>query len=223
MARLWLSCLVLPALVVSAAANVAPTFLDNMTRVQLPEDLPVGAEAFWLVAQDQDNDKLTYGISGQNAYFFTVTPDTGKVELASPLDYETLYWFSIIISVSDGQNQVQKEMQVIVEDRNDNKPVFQNTAFSTSISETLPVGSVVFSVLAVDKDTGSAGAVVYFIEEVSVSLCRSVGPAAPHGHQGAASPAEPAGTSRVGVTTAAAVAQPWSPGLLASGPQEGAS
>ncbi|XP_017524056.1 cadherin-related family member 2 [Manis javanica] len=166
MARLWLCGLLLPALVVSAAANVAPTFLDNMTRVQLPEDLPVGAEAFWLVAQDQDNDHLTYGISGPNAYFFTVTLDTGKVDLASPLDYETLYWFKIIISVSDGQNQVQKEMQVIVEDRNDNKPVFQNTDFSTSISETLPVGSLVFSVLAVDKDTGPAGSVVYSIDEV---------------------------------------------------------
>lgn len=47
-----------------------------------------GAEAFWLVAQDQDNDHLTYGISGPNAYFFTVTLDTGKVDLASPLDYE---------------------------------------------------------------------------------------------------------------------------------------
>uniref|UniRef100_A0A8D1CLY9 Cadherin-related family member 2 n=1 Tax=Sus scrofa TaxID=9823 RepID=A0A8D1CLY9_PIG len=57
-------------------------------------------------------------------------------------------------------------MQVIVEDRNDNAPVFQNTDFSTSINETLLVGSVVFSVLAVDKDTGSAGAVVYSIERV---------------------------------------------------------
>lgn len=33
--------------------------------------------------------------------------------------------------------------------------------------QTLPVGSLVFSVLAVDKDTGSAGAVVYSIEQVS--------------------------------------------------------
>ncbi|XP_058402380.1 cadherin-related family member 2 isoform X2 [Diceros bicornis minor] len=163
----WLSCLLLPALVVSVTANVAPTFLSNMTAVTLPEDLPVGAEAFWLAAQDLDQDALTYGISGSNAYFFTVTAATGEVKLASPLDYETQYWLTIVISVSDGHNNpVQKDMQVIVEDRNDNAPVFQNTGFSTSISETLPVGSVVFSVLAEDKDTGSAGAVVYSIEEV---------------------------------------------------------
>lgn len=34
--------------------------------------------------------------------------------------------------------------------------------------QTLPVGSLVFSVLATDKDTGSAGVVEYFIKEVSV-------------------------------------------------------
>uniref|UniRef100_A0A8D1CLR9 Cadherin-related family member 2 n=1 Tax=Sus scrofa TaxID=9823 RepID=A0A8D1CLR9_PIG len=167
MAWPWLSCLLLPALIVSVAANVAPTFLSNMSAVTLPEDLPVGAEAFWLVAQDQDQDALTYGISGLYAYFFNVIRNTGEVKLANLLDYETLYWFSINISVSDNHNNpVQKEMQVIVEDRNDNAPVFQNTDFSTSINETLLVGSVVFSVLAVDKDTGSAGAVVYSIERV---------------------------------------------------------
>lgn len=47
-----------------------------------------GAEAFWLVAQDQENDELEYGISGSNAYFFSVTSNTGEVKLASLLDYE---------------------------------------------------------------------------------------------------------------------------------------
>ncbi|XP_077613393.1 cadherin-related family member 2 [Crocuta crocuta] len=165
MAWLWLSSLLFPTLVVSVAANVAPVFLPNMTRVSLPEDLPVGAVAFWLVAQDQDQDTLTYGI-GQFPAFFTVTSTTGEVRLASPLDYETSFWFSISISVSDSYLQVQREMQVFVEDRNDNAPVFQNTGFSTNISETLPVGSLVFSVVAKDLDTGSSGAVVYSIEEV---------------------------------------------------------
>eukprot|EP00069_Balaena_mysticetus_P013823 bmy_08397T0 len=162
----WLSCLLLPALMVSVAANMAPTFLSNMSAVNLPEDLPVGAEVFWLVAQDQDNDPLTYGISGSYDYF-NVTPNTGEVKLAKLLDYETLYWFAINIFASDGHNNpVQMEMQVIVEDRNDNAPIFQNTDFSTSISETLPVGSLLLSVLATDKDTGSGGAVVYSIEKV---------------------------------------------------------
>lgn len=36
-------------------------------------------------------------------------------------------------------SQVRKDFQVIVEDRNDNAPVFQNTSFSTDISEVTSV------------------------------------------------------------------------------------
>lgn len=144
-----------------------------MTLVTLPEDLPVGAVAFWLVATDSDNDQLTYGISGPNANYFSVNSNTGEVKLASPLDFETVPYFEITISASDGHNIRTTEMHVIVEDRNDNVPVFQNTEFSTSVSETLPVGSVVFSVLAKDKDTGLAGLVQYFIEKVIPSTANS--------------------------------------------------
>lgn len=42
--------------------------------------------------------------------------------------------------------------------------------------QTMPVGSLVFSALATDKDTGPAGVVQYFIKEVSV------GPTTPHDH-----------------------------------------
>lgn len=61
-----------------------------------------------------------------------------------------------------------------------------------SFFQTLPVGSVVFSVLATDPDTGSAGVVKYYIEKVSESLrewfLRVYNLIAPYGHQGAASP-----------------------------------
>ncbi|XP_076429495.1 cadherin-related family member 2 [Peromyscus maniculatus bairdii] len=167
MAWLGLLCALLSASMLSVTANRPPVFGNNMSYATLPEDLPVGAVAFWLVATDSDNDHLTYGITGSDAYFFSVTPDTGEVKLDSPLDYETHYSLKITISVSDGHNSpVRKEMQVFVDDRNDNAPVFQNSVFSTSISETLPVGSVVFSVLATDPDTGLGGLVKYYIEKV---------------------------------------------------------
>lgn len=174
MAWLWLLCVLLPTFMVSVTANSLPVFESNMTLVLLPEDLPVGAVVFWLVATDPDGDQLTYGISGLHANYFSVTSNTGEVKLVSSLDFETLPSFRITISVNDGHNvQVTKEMQVIVEDRNDNAPVFLNTEFSTSIKETLPVGSVVFSVLAEDKDTGSSGLVEYFIEKVIPSTDNS--------------------------------------------------
>lgn len=68
--------------------------------------------------------------------------------------------------------------------------------------QTLPVGSLVFSVLAKDPDTGSAGVVVYSIEKVSMGQsCGNMGPTASHGHQRAACHTQPTGTLSVGVRT----------------------
>lgn len=45
-----------------------------------------------------------------------------------------------------------------------------NTQVKSSFLQTLPVGSVVFSVVAKDEDSGTAGLVRYFIEKVSVRV-----------------------------------------------------
>uniref|UniRef100_A0A5F8H4J1 Cadherin-related family member 2 n=1 Tax=Monodelphis domestica TaxID=13616 RepID=A0A5F8H4J1_MONDO len=130
--------------------NSAPSFTNNMTVVTLPEDMPEGTVAFWITATDPDNDSLTYDMSGRYSYFFVVNKDTGAVTLNTPLDYE-----------------VQREIQIVVLDINDNHPVFQDTPYSTSINETLPVGSQVYTVRAEDPDTGFGGVVNYTILEVS--------------------------------------------------------
>lgn len=56
------------------------------------------------------------------------------------------------------------------------KGVDWSSSVMSLLLQTLPVGSLVFSVLATDKDTGPAGVVQYFIKEVSV------GPTTPHDH-----------------------------------------
>ncbi|XP_044517576.1 cadherin-related family member 2 [Gracilinanus agilis] len=163
----WSLLILLSCLMVSVHGNSAPSFTSNMTVVALPEDMPEGTVAFWITATDPDKDPLTYDISGRYSYFFAVNKDTGMVTLSSPLDYETLFLFSVTISVWDHTNpEVQKQLQVIVQDRNDNQPVFQDTPYSTSINETLPVGSQVYTVRAEDPDTGLGGLVNYTILEV---------------------------------------------------------
>uniref|UniRef100_A0A4X2JRV5 Cadherin-related family member 2 n=1 Tax=Vombatus ursinus TaxID=29139 RepID=A0A4X2JRV5_VOMUR len=128
---------------------------------------PSGTVAFWITATDQDNDTLVYRMSGRYAYFFEVDKSTGETILSSPLDYETLFHFDVTISVWDNVNpEVQKQLQIIVTDCNDNEPVFLNTPYSTSINETLPVGSQVYTVRAEDRDTGLGGVVNYTILEV---------------------------------------------------------
>lgn len=56
----------------------------------------------------------------------------------------------------------------------------RDTHEESPLFQTLPVGSVVFTVLAEDKDSGSAGAVRYFIEKVCVTDPGAPGGSRPH-------------------------------------------
>ncbi|KGL87158.1 Cadherin-related family member 2, partial [Charadrius vociferus] len=159
----WRSLVLLPFLLTAVSGNTAPLF--NMTVVYVPEDLELGQQAFQLKATDLDGDKLTYSIS--ETFYFFVQTDTGNVTLRNSLDRETMPRLTMIVKVFDGVNEpVSRKLTVIVEDRNDNAPVFQHLPYQASIPENMTLNSVIFTVFANDSDTGNASKVSYSIEEV---------------------------------------------------------
>ncbi|KAF1592137.1 Cadherin-related family member 2, partial [Eudyptes moseleyi] len=152
-------------LLLVVSGNTVPFF--NMTVVYVPEDLELGQHAFQLMATDIDGDPLTYSISGPDAFYFSVDAQTGNVILRNSLDRELLPKFTIIVKVFDGKNEaVSKKLTIIVEDRNDNAPVFQYLPYETSIPENMKLNSIIYTVFANDSDTGNASKVSYSIEEV---------------------------------------------------------
>ncbi|KFW61965.1 Cadherin-related family member 2, partial [Pygoscelis adeliae] len=161
----WRSLVLLPFFLAAVSGNTVPFF--NMTVVYVPEDLELGQRAFQLMAIDIDGDPLTYSISGPDAFYFSVNAQTGNVTLRNSLDRELLPKFTIIVNVFDGKNEaISKKLTIIVEDRNDNAPVFQNLPYETSISENMKLNSIIYTVFANDSDTGNASKVSYSIEEV---------------------------------------------------------
>ncbi|NWI62869.1 CDHR2 protein, partial [Todus mexicanus] len=126
-----------------------------------------GQKAFQLIAYDIDGDPLNYSISGTDAFYFSAKAQTGVVTLRSSLDREFQARLTIIARVSDGHNDpVSKSLPIIVEDRNDNVPIFQRLPYEKSIPENLAVGSIIYNVFANDSDIGNASKVSYSIEEV---------------------------------------------------------
>ncbi|XP_076206205.1 cadherin-related family member 2 [Aptenodytes patagonicus] len=161
----WRSLVLLPFFLVAVSGNTVPFF--NMTVVYVPEDLELGQHAFQLMATDIDGDPLTYSISGPDAFYFSVDAQTGNVTLRNSLDRELLPKFTIIVKVFDGKNEaVSKKLTIIVEDRNDNAPVFQYLPYETFIPENTKLNSIIYTVFANDSDTGNASKVSYSIEEV---------------------------------------------------------
>ncbi|XP_074958644.1 cadherin-related family member 2 isoform X1 [Phalacrocorax aristotelis] len=161
----WHSLVLLLFLLVTVSGNVAPFF--NMTIVYVPEDLELGQQAFQLTAIDIDGDPLTYSISGSEAFYFSVNDQTGNVTLRNSLDRELQARLTITVGVFDGINEaVSRKLTIIVEDRNDNAPVFQHLPYEAYIPENTTLNSIIYTVFANDSDTGNSSKVSYSIEEV---------------------------------------------------------
>ncbi|NXT88328.1 CDHR2 protein, partial [Anhinga rufa] len=152
-------------LLLVVSGNVAPFF--NMTIVYVPEDLELGKWAFQLTAIDTDGDPLTYSISGSEAFYFSVNDQTGNVTLRNSLDRELQARLTITVGVFDGINEaVSRKLTIIVEDCNDNAPVFQHLPYEAYIPENTTLNSIIYTVFANDSDTGNSSKVSYSIEEV---------------------------------------------------------
>ena len=73
----------------------------------------------------------------------------------------------IEIIASDGGNPPRSDMmtlQIKIADVNDNTPQFNQSIYQPSISEAAPVGSVVCTVLATDRDKGDNAVISYLLE-----------------------------------------------------------
>lgn len=85
------------------------------------------------------------------------------VRLRQELDRETQDTVEVIISITDEgvygtePNTVSQRREIPVRDYNDNQPTFLGRPYTSSVSESLPVGSeltVVPPIIVVDRDDG---------------------------------------------------------------------
>ena len=82
----------------------------------------------WFV--DQDDDSLTYSISGDDASYFTISNTSGSLYWTEAPDYETRTSYSIILTVSDGTVQTQVDLTINVTDVNENPSFTSSSTFS---------------------------------------------------------------------------------------------
>ncbi|XP_069387507.1 cadherin-related family member 2 isoform X3 [Paralichthys olivaceus] len=136
--------------------------------------LTYGGYAFTIKASDTENNNLTYSLSGPNAEYFNVGKHTGIVTIKRPLDREITEVMPLDVLVSDGSNSTPQEIYIILDEANDNKPLFQEASYDDEIPENTTVGTVLFRVHATDADTGAAGVVHYSIVQVTPNEGSSV-------------------------------------------------
>lgn len=113
-----------------------------------------------ILASDSDsgvNGEVTYSLEEDDEDgTFLLNPVTGVFNITRPLDYEAQQYYILTARAEDGGGQASTvRVYFNVLDVNDNSPVFDTTVYSTSVSESLPPGSSIVTVVASDADDGT--------------------------------------------------------------------
>ena len=144
-----------------APDNIAPTFSegDSTTR-SIAENTGSGVDIGSAVtARDENEDTLTYTLSGTDATSFSVDSSSGQLRTRAPLDYETKSSYSVTLSVSDNNGGTDSiSITITITDINEvpanNAPVFNDGDSTTrTVAENTAAGTDIGSeITATDAD-----------------------------------------------------------------------
>lgn len=153
-----------------------PSFADSQLTINVPESAAVGSTL--LVPEASDLDGAKFGvqsyklISDADRFMLTATEPrdnsddrfTARLTLTKPLDREIEDSYQLQIVAVDGGIPPRSgtlDVNVLVEDVNDNSPVFDHDSYEASLPEDVEVGTTFVRVHASDDDEGLNGEVMY--------------------------------------------------------------
>uniref|UniRef100_UPI003EBE4DC0 cadherin EGF LAG seven-pass G-type receptor 2 precursor n=1 Tax=Danio rerio TaxID=7955 RepID=UPI003EBE4DC0 len=151
---------------VTDANTHRPVFQSSHYTVNINEDRPVGTTVVMISATDEDtgeNARITY-IMDDSIPQFNIDSDSGAVTTQMELDYEDQVSYTLAITARDNgipQKSDTTYLEILVNDVNDNSPVFQRDRYLGSVMEDIPVFTSVLQVSATDRDSGLNGRVFY--------------------------------------------------------------
>ncbi|CAL4061688.1 unnamed protein product, partial [Meganyctiphanes norvegica] len=158
----------------------APKFSQEFYRLELLESTDIGSTVLQIYAEDLDEDiflSIQYELVTEVSHFF-LDKFTGELIVNETLDREKNTKYDLLVRAQDSpltQEQMfsYAHVYITITDINDCKPDFGiNSRVTVSISEDLPVGTVVASLAATDKDQGNNGKVTYHLDSESTKIFR---------------------------------------------------
>uniref|UniRef100_A0A672RFS0 FAT atypical cadherin 3 n=1 Tax=Sinocyclocheilus grahami TaxID=75366 RepID=A0A672RFS0_SINGR len=133
----------------------------------------VGVVSVW-----QTETPLWFDIIGNYDGPFDIQRGMGTIVIARPLDAETQSLYNMTVQVTDGTNTATTQVKdqefpyyrdlariiVTLEDANDQPPFFTRTIYDSTVFESAPPGTSALQVIALDRDSGRNGEIVYSID-----------------------------------------------------------
>uniref|UniRef100_A0A673C4G1 Protocadherin-16 n=1 Tax=Sphaeramia orbicularis TaxID=375764 RepID=A0A673C4G1_9TELE len=147
-----------------------PLFDQPVYRQVIPEVVFPGSFVLQVTARDKDqgpNGDINYSIlqdKGAYSSWFSIDSVTGIITTLSQLDYEKNPYPSITVVAADrGKPPLSSTavVNIVLQDINDNEPVFEKNFYNVSIKENTAPGTCILEVTATDADGGSFGTITY--------------------------------------------------------------
>ncbi|OCT86214.1 protocadherin Fat 2 [Xenopus laevis] len=140
--------------------NHAPVFTKSSYHGTFNENIPVGSRIFQVGATDADvgnNGNITYTLVSPKNAPFEINQFTGVITNTRMLDYElTQRWYRLRVWASDWGSPFRQQSEVfislILNNLNDNSPMFERVNCSVHIPRDISVGEKVVALSAVDID-----------------------------------------------------------------------
>ncbi|NXK81334.1 CELR3 protein, partial [Amazona guildingii] len=145
----------------------SPVFGITSTTISILEDVPPGTNITSVSATDADegfNGLVVYTLKGGEGKMDIDT--SGLIVLEMELDREKQGFYNLTVIASDqGQPPLSTalNLMVVVDDVNDNPPVFSSSRYETSVPEDEVLGKALLTVYATDLDAGANALVKYSI------------------------------------------------------------
>nr|XP_006112264.1 protocadherin Fat 3 isoform X1 [Pelodiscus sinensis]XP_006112265.1 protocadherin Fat 3 isoform X1 [Pelodiscus sinensis]XP_025044455.1 protocadherin Fat 3 isoform X1 [Pelodiscus sinensis]XP_025044460.1 protocadherin Fat 3 isoform X1 [Pelodiscus sinensis] len=157
----------LPITIVNKAM---PVFDKPFYTASVNEDVEMHTPILSINATSPEGQGIIYIIVDGDPYNqFNIEFDTGVLSVISPLDYEVNSVFKLTVRASDALTGARAEVTVdlIINDVNDNPPVFDHSTYNATLSEASLIGTPVLQVVAADADSENNKIIQYQIVQDS--------------------------------------------------------
>ncbi|KAI1242062.1 Protocadherin Fat 3 [Lamprotornis superbus] len=134
-----------------------------------PEDIPPNKVILKISAKDADigsNGEIRYSLYGSGNNKFFLDPENGELKSLAPLDREKIPAYNLVARATDGGGRFcQSEIRLILEDVNDNPPVFSSDHYTACVYENTATKALLTRVQATDPDVGVNRKVTYSLSD----------------------------------------------------------
>ncbi|XP_061441071.1 protocadherin Fat 1 isoform X1 [Rhineura floridana] len=153
---------------VTVVNKAMPVFERAFYSTEIPENIQVHSPVVHVQANSPEGLKVFYSITdGDPLNQFTINFNTGVINTFATLDFESHPAYKLSIRATDSLTGAHAEVfvDIIVEDINDNPPVFTERFYAATLSEASVIGTSVVHVRATDADSGTNRGISYHLVE----------------------------------------------------------